>query len=61
VKISEISEIAAYLRKAATDMQEFAARNDDMDLPNQVVLPFITNFLTHNLVEVSPVNDTSRR
>jgi len=27
-------------------MQAFAARNDDLDLPDQLVLPFIMNFLT---------------
>src|ERR1700722_10950281 len=32
--------------KAATDMQAFAAGNDDLNLPDQVVLPFIMNFLT---------------
>ncbi len=32
--------------KAAIDMQAFAARNDDLDLPDQLVLPFIMNFLT---------------
>ena len=34
------------LHKAATDMQAFAAKNDDLNLPDQVVLPFIMNFLT---------------
>ena len=57
----KITEIAAYLKKAAADMHEFAAKNDDMDLPNEVVLPFIVNFLTGNLRELSPVNDASRR
>jgi hypothetical protein len=49
----KISEIAAYLKKMSAEMQEFAARNDDMELPNEVVLPFISNFLTGNLIELS--------
>jgi hypothetical protein len=27
-------------------MQAFAVNNDDFDLPNELVLPFIINFLT---------------
>jgi hypothetical protein len=42
----KITDIAAALQKAATDMQAFAARNDDLNLPDQLVLPFIMNFLT---------------
>ena len=42
----QITDIVAVLYKAATDMQAFAARNSDLDLPDQVVLPFIMNFLT---------------
>jgi hypothetical protein len=42
----KINAIADVLQKAATDMRAFAARNDDLDLPEEVVLPFITNFLT---------------
>jgi len=42
----KITNIVAVLHKAAMDMQAFAARNDDFDLPDQVVLPFIMNFLT---------------
>jgi hypothetical protein len=42
----KVTEIAAVLRSAATDMQVFVANNDDMNLPNEVVLPFIINFLT---------------
>jgi hypothetical protein len=42
----KISKIVAYLKRAAADMQDFAASNDDMDLPSEVVLPFIMNFLT---------------
>lgn len=58
----KITEIAAYLKKTVADMEEFAARNDDLDLPNQIVLPFIMNFLTNkSLRELSPrVNDASR-
>ena len=42
----KITDIVAVLRKAATDMQAFAARNDGLNLPDEVVLPFIMNFLT---------------
>jgi hypothetical protein len=42
----KINAIADVLQKAATDMRAFAARNDDLDLPEEAVLPFITNFLT---------------
>ena len=42
----KITNIVAVLHKAAIDMQAFAARNDDLDLPDQLVLPFIMNFLT---------------
>jgi hypothetical protein len=48
----------------SAEMQEFAARNDDMDLPNEVVLPFSSNFLTGNLIELSPdwqANSLNRR
>jgi hypothetical protein len=51
-----VSRIAGYLEKMAVKMQEFAATHDDMDLPNEIVLPFIMNFLTGNLIEISPVN-----
>jgi hypothetical protein len=42
----KITEIASVLHKAAIDMQAFADKNDDLNLPDQVVLPFIMNFLT---------------
>ncbi len=42
----KISAIADVLQKAAIDMRAFSAKNDDVDLPDQVVLPFITRFLT---------------
>jgi hypothetical protein len=42
----KITDIVAVLQKATTDMQAFAERNDDLNLPDQVVLPFIMNFLT---------------
>jgi len=42
----KITDIASVLHKAAIDMQAFADRNDDLNLPDQVVLPFIMNFLT---------------
>jgi len=42
----KIAEIAAALRIASADMLVFALRNGDMDYPDEMVLPFITNFLT---------------
>ncbi len=42
----KVTEIAAVLRRAATDTQAFAVNNDDLDLANELVLPFIINFLT---------------
>lgn len=41
-----ISEIAAVLQKAGVDMEMLAARIGDLDFPDEVVLPFISNFLT---------------
>jgi hypothetical protein len=56
----KITDIVAVLHKAATDMQAFAARNDDLDLPDQVVLPFIMNFLTdERLRKLSPDGPSS--
>jgi hypothetical protein len=34
-----IKQIAALLRKAAVDMDAFAVKNDDLDFPDQAVLP----------------------
>jgi hypothetical protein len=42
----KISEIAAALRIASADMMTFALKSGDMDYPDQMVLPFITNFLS---------------
>jgi hypothetical protein len=42
----KITDIANVLHKAAIGMQAFANRNDDLNLPDQAVLPFIMNFLT---------------
>ena len=42
----KVTEIAVVLRRAATEMQAFAVNNDDLDLPNELILPFIINFLT---------------
>jgi hypothetical protein len=42
----KITDIVVVLHKATTDMQAFAARNGDLDFPDQLVLPFIMNFLT---------------
>jgi hypothetical protein len=42
----KITEIAAALRIASASMLAFALKNGDVDYPDQMVLPFITNFLT---------------
>jgi hypothetical protein len=42
----KISQIAAVLRKASSDMQAIADQNNDLDYPDEVVLPLIRNFLT---------------
>jgi hypothetical protein len=56
----KITDIVVVLHKAATDMQAFAARNDDLDLPDQVVLPFIMNFLTDKrLLKLSLVRNVT--
>ncbi len=44
----KITAIAARLRKVAVDMEEMAARDGDLDFPDELVLPFIVNFLTDN-------------
>jgi len=51
----KVSQIAAHL-KMSSEMRKFAATHDDMDLPNEIVLPFIMNFLSRNFIEISPVN-----
>jgi hypothetical protein len=56
----QITDIVAVLYKAATDMQAFAARNSDLDLPDQVVLPFIMNFLTDERLRKLPADGPSR-
>jgi hypothetical protein len=57
----KISEIAAYLKKMSGERQEYASRTDDMDIPDEVVLAFIVNFLTKNLIELSPESQASPR
>ena len=42
----KITAIAARLRKVAVDMEEMAVRDGDLDFPDEVVLPFIVNFVT---------------
>jgi hypothetical protein len=56
----KITDIVAVLRKAATDMQAFADENNDVKLPNQVVLPFIMNFLTDERLRKLSADGTSR-
>jgi hypothetical protein len=55
-----ISEIAAVLHKAAVDMQAFAANNDDLNFPDQVVLPFVINFLTDKGLRKFPTQLSTR-
>jgi hypothetical protein len=40
--------MAARLRKTAVDMEEMAAREGDLDFPDELLLPFIVNFVTDN-------------
>ena len=42
----KLTEIAAHLRRAAVDMEKLATTDGDLDYPDEVVLPFILNFLT---------------
>ncbi len=42
----KITAIAAKLRKVAVDMEIKAALDGDLDFPDELVLPFITNALT---------------
>jgi hypothetical protein len=56
----KITDIGAVLHKAATDMQAFAVRNGDLNLPDQVVLPFIINFLTDERLRKLSADGTSR-
>jgi len=44
----KITEIAARLRKVAVDMEIKAALDGDLDFPDELVLPFIVNFVTDN-------------
>jgi hypothetical protein len=44
----KITEMAVRLRKVAVDMEEMAAKDGDLDFPDEVVLPFILNALTDN-------------
>jgi hypothetical protein len=56
----KITDIVAVLHKAATDMQAFAARNSDFNLPDEVVLPFVMNFLTDEQLRKLSADDPSR-
>jgi hypothetical protein len=42
----KITAIAARLRKVVVDMEIKAALDRDLDFPDELVLPFITNALT---------------
>jgi len=41
----KLTSIAARLRKTAVDMEEMAARDGDLDFPEELVLHFIVNFV----------------
>jgi len=56
----KFTDIVAVLHKAATDMQAFATRNNDLNLPDPVVLPFIMNFLTDERLRKLPADGPSR-
>ncbi len=48
--------IAARLRKVAVDMEEMAVNDGDLDLPDELVLPFIINAVTDKrMLEARPV------
>jgi hypothetical protein len=50
----KVTEIAAVLRKAGDDMKALALREGDFEIPDEMVLQYIINFLTdHNLRKVS--------
>jgi hypothetical protein len=44
----KITTIAARLREVAVDMELGAARDGDLDFPDQLVLAFIINAVTDN-------------
>jgi hypothetical protein len=51
----KITTIAAKLRKVAIDMEIRAARDGDLDFPDELVLPFIINAVTDKrLLEQGP-------
>jgi hypothetical protein len=50
-----IREISAVLYRAAADLPAFAARNDDLNFADQVVLPFVMNFLTNEGLRKFPM------
>lgn len=52
----KISTIADFLETAATDLRTFGSRNDDFDIPDQVILSFITNFLTDKRLRALSIN-----
>lgn len=41
-----ITEIADYVEAMIPKLRRFAANNDDIDLPNELVPSFLINFLT---------------
>jgi hypothetical protein len=41
-----ITEIADYVEAMIPTLRRFAANNDDIDLPNELVPSFLINFLT---------------
>lgn len=51
----KITTIAAKLRKVAVDMEIKAAIDGDLDLPDELVLPFIINAVTDKrMLEARP-------
>ena len=41
-----VNEIADYVEAMIPSLRRFADNNDDMDLPDELVLTFVINFLT---------------
>ena len=50
----KLTQIAAKLRKTATDMEALAAKESDLEFADEVVLPFIANCLTDDNLLRSP-------
>ena len=50
----KLTQIAAKLRKTAADMEALAAKEGDLDVADEVILPFVANCLTDDNLLRSP-------